>query len=130
MSEAAQDYNWDDEVSANTSTAGNSEFGRLRPLKDGEEAAGCVEVVPSSVIEGVLSGVTKNKFGKKEFELKLTNGKKFFLTQSGNLAYRLKDAGVKIGDAVSITYNGKTPMSNGPFKGTPAHNFDVEKIQE
>jgi hypothetical protein len=129
MSSVAQALDWDSEV-AGSSGGGTSgaNYIRLRPLKANEADIGCTQLEQGGTIDGVLTSVTKNKFGKKEFEITTVDGTKTYIVQAGNLEYRMKDAGVKIGTAVEITYNGKTPMESGPFKGTPAHNFSVKNL--
>ncbi len=112
--------------------AANELFIKLKPLTDEQKSKGYYqELTVGGAIEGTLTAVGVNKFGKDEYRIAaFTDGKTFVIANAGNLAYRLKEKGINVGDAVRIEYNGKTPMSSGKYKGTPAHNFNVlgEKV--
>ena len=109
------------------SITGNELFAKLKPLTEEQAGKGYyLEVKEGDSIEGVLTAIGVNKFGKEEYRIDtFTTGKTVILANAGNLAYKMKEKGINIGDAVQITYNGKTPMSSGKYKGTPAHNFTV-----
>ncbi len=106
---------------------GNELFAKLKPLTEEQETKGYyLEIKVGDSIEGTLTSVGVNKFGKEEYRITpFDGGQAVVLANAGNLAYRIKEKGINIGDAVQITYNGKTPMASGKYKGTPAHNFTV-----
>ncbi len=108
-------------------SAGNELFAKLKPLTEEQEAKGYyMEIKVGDSIEGTLTATGINKFGKEEYRITpFDGGQTVVLANAGNLAYRLKEKGINIGDAVQITYNGKTPMASGKYKGVPAHNFTV-----
>jgi hypothetical protein len=123
LATGAMNVQWDTEDANN----GNELFAKLKPLTEEQAEKGYyLEIKAGDVVEGILASVGVNKFGKEEYRIdSFTGGKTVVLANAGNLAYRIKEKNIAIGDALRITYNGKTPMASGKYKGTPAHNFSV-----
>ncbi len=123
MNSQAQNIQWDESATP----AANEVYVKTKELTEEQASRGFyLSLGTGDSIEGILTGSRVNKFGKQEFLIEqFVTGKILVVTNQGNLAARIKDAGINVGDALKITYNGKVPMTSGKFKGTPAHNFKV-----
>jgi hypothetical protein len=118
----AANVRWDEEAST-----ANAVYVKLTPLNEEQTTKGnYLSLDKGGSIEGILVGTGVNKYGKDEYKIqRFTDNKTLVIANAGNLKYKMTDKGINVGDAVRITYNGKTPMSSGKYKGTPAHNFTV-----
>lgn len=105
----------------------NTVFLKLVELNEEQKVKGFYQQLQvGEPVEGILEKVGTNKFGKAEYTLaELNSERKLVLATAGNLAFKIKDKGIKIGDAVQITYNGKNKATTGEYKGTAMHNFTV-----
>lgn len=81
--------------------------------------------------QGIFLGMVENpRTKKKDVKLSETDdagnetGRTIIINGAGNLEYRMKKA--VVGSLIRVVYEGKTPLQSGPFKGTLAHNFDVQ----
>ena len=102
---------------------GELRFVNAKKLAD----AGTTGVVAEGTYEGRQDEQTK--FGpKSNVKVRAANGDLLIVNDTGNLDYRMSQAvaqGLSIGDAIQISYLGKTPMKRGPYAGTMSHSFDV-----
>lgn len=82
------------------------------------------------VLEGIYTGSMPNRFNKNknDYKFELADGTTKIINGSGNLGYQMKD--VALNSVVRISYQGKSPMTKGDFKGTLAHNWLVQVEQD
>ena len=76
------------------------------------------------LVEGRYLGITPNKFGGENFEFQPETGSIISINGSGKLSYMMKS--VSEGDIVRLIYLGKSLLTDGPFKGKEAHDFEME----
>jgi len=74
------------------------------------------------VDKGVYLGQKQGKFGRQNNFL--VGGAKTVLNSAGHLNYKL-DEFVKVGDTVTIIYDGKEKLEKGTFAGKECHQFKV-----
>lgn len=116
----------------NLKSVSNVPQGAITFIRAGElNKAGTTGVVAVGTYEGTLPN---NKDAEKlDYKIRLQNGDLAIVNVAGNLKYRMDQAiekGLQVGDIVQISYLGKTPMTSGKYKGTPAHSFDVAIEQD
>lgn len=56
----------------------------------------------------------------------LDNGEKVTLPKSGKLDYMAKNGDLKVGAKYMVIYNGKQPVTKGPFKGKEFHDYIIK----
>lgn len=109
----------------------NARYVRLRPLKEKEQTDGIyLSLSQGDTLTGIYSGNEEGNFGKKNYTIESADGKSIpvVISAAGNLAARMSQ--VPVGAYVEITYDGKTAIKSGPYKGKEANNFSVayEKV--
>lgn len=81
---------------------------------------------PGTIIEEALYvGSSPNNYDKEKLDYKFEtgDGRLQVLNGAGNLGFQMKK--VSVNSVVTINYNGKQPIKNGPMKGKLSHNFEV-----
>ncbi len=102
----------------------NTTYIKLKPLTDDQVEKGIYQALNvGDSISGNLVSTFVDDYKKTNFVLERANGAKLAIASAGNLGKKMAE--VPAGSYVEITYEGKTPMKSGPFKGTPAHGFSV-----
>lgn len=97
---------------------------KLKPLSPEQVEKGIYqELKVGDGISGILESTFVDDYKKTNFVLKRASGATIAIAGAGNLTKKM--AAVPVGAYVEIIYEGKSPIKNGPFKGTPAHGFDV-----
>lgn len=78
----------------------------------------------------------QDKFGKPIYDVEVvetdigaTVGSKFQLNSTGGLTKKMNDNEVSIGDIFKVVYLGKNKIEKGTWKGTMAHNIDLQLPQ-
>lgn len=74
-----------------------------------------------------------DKFGKPIYDVEVVEtdigvaaGQKFQLNATGGLVKKMTDNEVSIGDTFKVVYLGKNKIEKGTWKGTMAHNIDLQ----
>lgn len=96
------------------SASANVEFVKLS-----QAAAGDVLAV------GTYEGTRENEFGVS-YAIRQQDDTTKMLGSWGQLNYLIKNAGLKGGELVRVTYKGQEAIAKGPHKGRPAHTFGLE----
>lgn len=120
----------------NSNTAETSKFKSVSGRMEGEvrfirPKQLADDKVTGIVAEGTYEGSqeTDGKYGKQtSYKIRASNGDLLIVNAAGNLKYRMSqaiEAGLTEGLGIQVSYLGKNKMSDGPFKGTLAHNWDV-----
>lgn len=101
--------------------------GAVKFVRAGElSKAGTTGIVAEGTYEGTIANNKDNR--KVDYKIRASNGDLIIVNAAGNLSYRMGQAieqGLVLGTPIQVSYLGKTPMTSGPYKGTPAHSFDV-----
>lgn len=81
------------------------------------------ETKPGTVlVEGIFRREFRGKYGE-QYEYEADDGRIIVLSATGQLRYKMDF--IREGDRVKITYEGQEILTNGTYKGRPAHQFTV-----
>lgn len=94
--------------------SGNVEFVKLSQATAGDVLA-----------VGIYDGTRENEYGIS-YAIRQQDDTTKMLGSWGQLAYLIKNAGLKGGELVRVTYKGQEAITKGPHKGRPAHSFGLE----
>lgn len=87
----------------------------------------------SFMVAKLLDDSRVDKFGKPIYDVEIVEtdigasvGAKFQLNATGGLVKKMNDNEVSIGDTFKVVYLGKNKIEKGTWKGTMAHNIDLQ----
>jgi hypothetical protein len=89
--------------------------------------------INSFMVCTLLDDSRSDKFGKPIYDVEVVEsdlgpakGSKFQLNATGGLTKKMNDNEVSIGDTFKVVYLGKNKIEKGTWKGTMAHNIDLQ----
>jgi hypothetical protein len=89
--------------------------------------------VNSYMVCKLVDDSRSDKFGKPIYDVEVIEtdigaaaGSKFQLNSTGGLTKKMNDNEVSIGDIFKVVYLGKNKIDKGQWKGTMAHNIDLQ----
>lgn len=89
--------------------------------------------INSYMVAKLLDDSRSDKFGKPIYDVEVidtdlgvASGQKFQLNATGGLTKKMNDNEVSIGDTFKVVYLGKNKIEKGTWKGTMAHNIDLQ----
>lgn len=89
--------------------------------------------VDSYMVAKLLDDSKNDKYGKPIYEVEVIEtdlnvkpGTHFQLNSTGGFTKKMTDNEVSIGDTFKVVYLGKNEITKGQWKGTKAHNIDLQ----
>lgn len=82
-------------------------------------------LMEGDTVTGAFVRSEPNKFKGQNYVLRTANGIEV-LNGCGSLTGQINDAGVKEGDILKVTYEGKITLTKGDYKGKEAHQYSVK----
>jgi hypothetical protein len=89
--------------------------------------------VNSFMVAKLLDDSREDKYGKPIYDVEVIEstigvdaGTKFQLNATGGFTKKMNDNEVSIGDTFKVVYLGKNKIEKGQWKGTMAHNIDLQ----
>ena len=76
----------------------------------------------TTLVEGIFRREFRGKYGQ-QYEFEADDGRIIVLSATGQLRYKMDF--IREGMRVKIVYEGQEILSNGTYKGRPAHQFTV-----
>lgn len=81
------------------------------------------------VAEGIYTGSREGQYGIQHY-VREQDGVSVVLNSAGHLNYLLKEAGVKKGNLIQVTYAGTEKLEKGKYKNKDVHKFELAIDEE